>query len=160
MRKKLIILLAVVLAVGTLLAGCGGAPAIKRPPMASDAVAFEVTGSCTAVLKGDILTVSGKTNLMDGTNGIISVLNSNGTIVESVKITKKGDNLKHDFVVAENWPDIVYGFVSFDTQKSDGQPTEVKDAYGKKFENLTGKDVIWDAKGVIAVFKSEEVKVR
>ena len=47
----------------------------------------------------------------------------------------------------------------FDTSKSDGQPDEVKEAYGKKFQNLTGDDLIWDQNGIIVVFQSEAVEI-
>ncbi len=118
-----------------------------------------MTGSCTAELVDGKLVVSGETNLMDGTNGIISVLNSDGTRIEQQKVTKEGDNLKAEFTVGEDWPDKVYGFLMFDTSKSDGQPDEVKEAYGKKFQNLTGDDLIWDQNGIIVVFQSEAVEI-
>ncbi|WP_147554014.1 hypothetical protein [Christensenella timonensis] len=158
MKKKLILLLAVTMVAAFIFSGCNGAQEIKRPE--PDGTTTEATGSCQAVLNGDTLTVSGETNLMDGTNGIISVLNANGITLEQQKITKNGDNLTWDFKVVDEWPEVVYGFITFDTQKADGQPDEVKKAYGNKFQNLTGKHTIWDQKGVIAVFQSEEVKVK
>ncbi|MBC5646968.1 hypothetical protein [Christensenella tenuis] len=158
MKKKLIVLLVIVIAAVTVLAGCGGAQEIKRPE--ADGTKFEVTGSCTAELTDGKLIVSGETNLMDGTNGIISVLNSDGTRIDQQKITKEGNNLKAEFTVKEDWPETVYGFVMFDTSKSDGQPEAVKQAYGKKFQNLEGEDLIWDKNGVIVVFQSEAVKVK
>lgn len=158
MKKKLTVLLVIVLAAVTVFTGCGGAQEIKRPAPTGDT--FEVTGSCKAELQGDTLVVTGETNLMDGTNGVISVLNSNGTRIEQQKITKQGDNLKAEFTVGSDWPEKVYGFIMFDTQKSDGQPAEVTKVYGKKFENLTGPDTIWDQHGVIAIFQSEAVKIK
>ena len=160
MKKKLVLLLVIIITAVTIFAGCGGAQEIKRPKPEEGKITVEVTGSCEAVLNGDTLTVSGQTNLMDGTNGIISVLNANGITLEQQKITKNGDNLTWDFKVTEEWPEVVYGFITFDTQKSDGQPSEVKEAYGSKFQNLTGKDTIWDQKGVIVIFKSDEITVK
>lgn len=158
MKKKLIVLLVIVLATVTVFAGCNGAQEIKKPEPVGATV--EVTGSCKAELDGDTLVVTGETNLMDGTNGVISVLNSNGTRIEQQKVTKQGDNLKAEFKVAADWPDTVYGYVMFDTQKSDGQPAEVTKVYGNKFQNLTGANVIWDQHGVIAIFQSEAVKIK
>ena len=158
MKKKLIVLLVIVIAAVAVLAGCGGAQEIKRPE--ADGETFTVTGSCTAELSDGKLVVSGETNLMDGTNGIISVLNSDGTRIEQHNVTKEGDNLKAEFTVAEDWPETVYGFIMFDTSKSDGQPDAVKEAYGKKFQNLVGDDLIWDQSGIIVVFQSEAVKIK
>ncbi len=158
MKKKLVLLLMVTIAAALIFTGCNGAQEIKRP--AADGTTTEATGSCKAVLNGDTLTVSGETNLMDGTNGIISVLNANGIMIEQQKITKNGDNLTWDFKKTDEWPEVVYGFITFDTQKSDGQPDAVKNAYGNKFQNLTGEHTIWDQKGVIVVFQSDEVKVK
>ncbi len=158
MKKKLIVLLVIVLAAVTVFAGCGGVQEIKKP--VADGAVFDVTGLCKAELQGDKLVVTGETNLMDGTNGVISVLNSNGTRIDQQKITKQGDNLKAEFQVNEDWPETVFGYVMFDTQKSDGQPAEVTKVYGNKFQNLKGKDVIWDQHGVIAIFQSEAVTIK
>lgn len=146
-----------------LLAGCSRGPAeIAKPEPEEGATLFSVEGECTASINGDVLTVSGATNLMDGTNGVISVLNSDGTSASREKFTKDSDQISHDFKIEDDWTDIVYGFISFDTTQADKQSTEVKEAYGKKFENLEGdeENIIWDTKGVIAIFQSEAVEIR
>ncbi|MEF9988091.1 MAG: hypothetical protein RR632_02455 [Christensenella sp.] len=158
MKKKLIALFITVIAAVTIFTGCGGAQDIKKPEATGTMV--KITGSCKAELKGSTLTISGTSDIMDGTNGIISVLNSNGTRVAQQKITKQGDNLKAEFAVTEDWPQTVYGYIMFDTQKSDGQPAEVKKVYGDKFQNLEGEDIIWDKAGVIVIFGSEAVKIK
>ena len=158
MKKKLILLLVTIIAVVTVFTGCGGPQEIKRPE--PDGTTVEVTGSCEARLDGDKLIVTGETNLMDGTNGIASVLNANGITLEQQKFKKEGETLTFEFPVKSEWPEVVYAFISFDTQKSDGQSDEVKKAYGKQFQNLTGKNTIWNSQGVIAIFHSEEVKVK
>lgn len=158
MKKKLIILLVVVLAAAIIFTGCGGAQEIKKPEPVG--TVFEVTGTCEAKIEGDKLVVFGETNMMDGTNGIIGVLNSDGTRIEEQKVTKQGDNLRAEFLIEGDWPEIVYGYIMFDTQKSSGQPQEVKNAYGSKFENLSGENVIWNQQGVIAIFQSEKVEVK
>lgn len=158
MKKKLIVLLVIVVAAVTFFTGCGGAQEIKKPESVGET--FDVTGSCKAELNGDTLVVTGETNLMNGTNGVISVLNSNGTRIDQKKVTKQGDELKAEFKVTADWPEKVYGYVLFDTQKSDGQPAEVTKVYGNKFQNLIGKNVIWDQHGVIAIFQSEVVKTK
>ena len=160
--KKALLVTMILLFVVMAFAGCGGTVEIKKPAPDEGATMFEVEGNCEAVLNGDILTVSGTTNLMDGTNGTISVLNSDGMVAEEVKFTKDGDQISHDFTVSNDWNDIVYGFITFDTQQADKQPDAVTEVYGKNFENLEGpaECVIWDLKGVIAVFQSEEITIK
>ncbi len=160
MKKKLILLLVIVLVTVTVFAGCGGAVEIKRPEPDKDIPVFNVTGSCKAELNGNVLTVSGQTNLMDGTNGIIGVYSSDGTRVDQKKFTKQGDNLTAEFEVKVDWPETVYGNIMFDTQKSDGQPDEVKKTYGKHFQNLDGEGIIWDKNGNIVIFQSEAVTIK
>lgn len=159
-RLRIIGLIAVLLVV---LSGCScsGSRDIAKPALAEGAQAVNVKGACTAALLngGKTLSVTGTCNLMDGTNGIISVLSAEGRQLESHKFTKEGEDLGWDFEVGKDWPGVVYGFISFDTQNCDAQPKEVTEAYGKRFQNLEGPDVIWDMKGVIAVFQSEAVDV-
>lgn len=144
-----------------LLAGCGAGP-INRPTMKPGAVAFEVTGNCKAELNGNTLTVSGTSNLADGTLATISVYSVNGIQIELVPVTKSGDNLKHDFTVTDKWPDEVYGFLTFDVYQAGTQPQGILQQYGNQFENLQGSkdNITWDTHGVAAVFQSDPVKVR
>lgn len=160
--KKIVLLAVALVTVAVLAAGCGRAAEIVKPQPSEGAKMVQVTGECTAVLADGKLTVSGTTDLMDGTNGVISVVNSDGTTAEEVKFTKGEGPIEHTFEVKDAWQDIVYGFVMFDTKESDKQPDAVTAAYGKKFENLEGapENVIWNANGVIAIFMSGEVKVR
>ncbi len=160
MKKKLALLLVLVVAVVAVLMGCGGPAQIEKPKPDEGATVFDVTGSCKAELNGDTLIVSGETNLMDGTNGVIAVFNSDGTKAADQKFTKQGNEIKAEFKVGSDWSDVVYGNIMFDNQKSDGQPDAVKEAYGKHFQNLTGNAIIWDKNGNIVVFQSEEVKIK
>jgi hypothetical protein len=129
--------------------------------MSPGASAFTVTGSCKAELNGSTLTVSGTSNIADGTLGTISVYSANGKQIELVTVTKSGDNLKHDFTVTAQWPDEVFGFITFDTYQAGTQPDNIQALYGSKFENLQGQYVNWDTShGVAAVFQSDLVKIR
>ena len=159
--KKISIVIIMCIVLPLVLAGCGGTPQITRPQPAEGAETFEIEGECEAELSGDVLKVSGSSNLMDGTNGIISVLNSDGTTAAKQKFTKEGDSVSHEFAVEDEWEGVVYGFITFDTENADKQPKEVTEVYGKKFENFTGdsSEVMWNAKGVMAVFRSEPVEI-
>ncbi len=161
MKKKVLIMMVVVAAALVVLTGCGrGVSEIPRPTPSEGAQLFEAEGTCEAKLEGNILTVSGTANLMDGTNGVISVHNADGTTAAEFKFTKEGDAITHDFPVEGDWQDTVCGFITFDTQQGDKQPKEVTEAYGKKFENLTGADIIWNLEGVSFVLQSEYVTIR
>jgi len=159
--KKFCMVLLIIIALAAVLTGCArGSAEVSKPKPSEGAEMFTVEGECGAALDGNILTVSGSSNLMDGTNGVISVLNSDGIMVEEHKFTQSGESVSFDFEVQDDWTDIVYGYISFSTQQGDKQPKEVTEVYGKKFENLEGENIIWDLKGVIAVFQSEAVTVR
>ncbi len=160
MKRKVFLTIVIIIAAAIIFCGCGGPAAIVKPNPAG--ALFKVEGSCSAELSEDktVLEVYGTTNLMDGTNGVISVIDPNGTTIEKVNVQKQGDNLKHTFNVAPSWPKDVYAFVTFDTQQGDQQSSVVKETYGVKFENLEGEDIIWNQKGVIACFQSELVAIK
>ena len=144
-----------------LLTSCGAQRTIAKPVVEEGKEAVEVEGSCSAELTsgGSVLNVSGESNLMDGTNGVLSVLGADGVKLVEHRFTQTDGTASWDFEVEESWPEIVYGFMSFGTQNMDSQPREVTEAYGRRFQNLEGPAVIWDTKGVIAVFQSEEVRI-
>ena len=141
--------------------GCAASGAIAKPSPEQDKEILTVEGSCAAVLKdeGTVLNVTGTANLMDGTNGVISVLSADGTKLDEHRFTQAGEDVDWDFEVGSDWPAVVYSFISYGTQNMDPQPGEVTAVYGRRFQNLDGPNVIWDTKGVIAVFQSEEVEI-
>jgi hypothetical protein len=145
-----------------LLTGCMGGAKLDRPSMSEGATSYEITGSCNAVLNGDILTVSGECDIVDGTYGTISVYSVDGDELANEVVIKTGDNLTYDFTVDEDWSDDVYGFITFDTVQAGTQPDAVLAMYGKSFENITGdvNNIVWDSHGIAVVFQSEMVTVR
>lgn len=151
-----------VVACAALSGACARQPQLSKPSVEEGVTPIEVSGNCTAELVdgGEVLRVSGTCSLIDGTNGIVCVLNADGSTVDKRKFVKESEDLSFDFDVTGEWSDTVYGFISFDTQQCDRQPDEVTELYGKRFQNLEGPDVIWDSKGVIAVFQSEAVKLQ
>lgn len=140
---------------------CGASGAIAKPAPEQDKETFVAEGGCEAALRdGDtVLHVSGTSNLMDGTSGVISVLGADGTKLSEHRFTQAGGEVEWDFEVADDWPGVIYSFISYGTQNMDSQPREVTDVYGRRFQNLEGPDVIWDLKGCIVVFQSEEVEI-
>jgi hypothetical protein len=160
MKRKILAIVLLTAVIVALLTGCTGSAPVNRPAMKSGAAAVEVTGSCEAVLNGNVLSVKGESNIADGTLGTISVYDTQGREVETVKVTKQGDNLSYDFAVTEKWPDEVFGFITFDTRQAGTQPQEIQALYGSKFENMQGPNTLWDTYGVAAVFQSEIVKIK
>lgn len=161
MKRRIAAWLAVA-AIVVIMSGCGASGTIAKPAVEEGHEAVSVEGSCEAALSsgGTVLRVSGTCSLMDGTNGVISVLAADGTKLDEHRFTQTGGEISWDFEVGDNWPDIVYSFISFGTQNMDAQPGEVTQAYGRRFQNLEGPNVIWDTRGVIAVFQSEGLEIR
>lgn len=158
--KKIGIVLSIIVLISVIFAGCSSASAeVAKPQPSEGAETFAPEGSCDAALNGGVLTVTGESNLMDGTNGIVSVLGFDGITLEEQKFTQQGGSVSFDFEVADDWPDTVYGYIAYSTQQGDKQPKEVTAVYGKKFENLDGPNVIWDLKGVVAIFQSDAVMI-
>ena len=161
MKRKTIAVAVLTAMIIILLTGCfGGGAKLDRPTMSPGAASYEITGSCEAALSGNVLTVGGQCDIADGTYGTISVYATNGEEVEKVVVVKTGDNLTYDFTVQENWTDQVYGFITFDTKQAGDQPEAILAMYGKKFENISGANVVWDSNGVAVVFQSELITVR
>jgi hypothetical protein len=156
MKRKTIAVAVIVAMIIITLTGCfGGGAELKRPEMSEGATAYEITGNCEAALNGEVLTVSGACDIADGTYGTISVYSINGEELDSTVIVKTGDNLTYDFTVEDKWSGEVYGFITFDTVQAGTQPDAILAMYGKKFENITGENVVWDSHGNAVVFQSE-----
>ncbi|HBU13345.1 MAG TPA: hypothetical protein DEB31_11710 [Clostridiales bacterium] len=160
MKKKMTVLLASVLLAVFVFAGCGGVAEIRKPAPSEGAAMFTVEGSCEAAVGAGVITVSGTANLMSGTNGVIALMGADGEDLGKVDfVMQAGEAITHEFAVDEGWPQHVYAFITFDTDQAKGQPREVTDVYGKKFENLEGEDVIWDLQGCIVSFMSGMVEI-
>ena len=159
MKKKIAAVAVVTVMVMLMLTGCGAAN-LNRPAMEEGATPVTVTGSCQAYQDGDKLIVEGECDLMTGTNGTVSVYSANGEKLALEKITQTlGEKITYTFNIEDDWPEKVYGFITFDTTQSDRQPDDVRAAYGKAMENLQGDNVIWDAKGIAVCFQSEEITI-
>ena len=160
MKKRLIFLIIITL-MFTLLYGCAGKTyEVVKPSQSADAQSYNITGECKATLNDNILYVTGTNNIIDNTNGVITILNSNGSVADEKKFKLENGSVEVDFEVKDDWTDTVYALIAFSTQQGDKQPRDVTDVYGKKFENMTGENIIWDLKGVIAIFQSDVVEIR
>jgi|GEM_PF-1442870 hypothetical protein len=144
----------------TALAGCGSVSSLERPMPTAGATTYTVTGSCTISKSGDVVTVSGATDAMNGALIDVSVVAQNGIVIDHTAIQKTGDEISAQFTVTdEKYGDVVdmKGYITIAPLYYGKQSDEVYATYGKKFENITNDTdtAIWNNEGVILVFASE-----
>ena len=143
----------------TVLAGCGGAAALLRPVPTPGAAEVSIDGSCTISQSGDVITVSGTIGVMNGTIIDISILAQNGMTIDHYSLAKTQDEVSWEFTVpADKLEGVVdiKGYISSAPSYYGKQPTEVLEAYGKKFENINNtENVVWNNEGVALVFESD-----
>ena len=163
--SRIFLVVTVILITTVLLAGCGGGGTLKKAEMKEGAAA-EVTGSCDIKLENGVITVSGETNLLNGSILYISVEAQNGMTLDSVKITKLNDDpISHDFVISEDkYNDSVKtitGHITFAPRLYGTHADIVYETYGTKFENITaGENLVWDTSGNIVVLASETIEFK
>ncbi len=157
--KRLAAVLAVILCVAAL-AGCGQAASLK-PPTHSDGVQVTtITGSCAITKDGNVYTVSGSIDVMNGTYIDVSVVAQNGMILAHNTILKSDTPISESFTLTDEQMEGVVdvkGYICCAPSYYKKQPSEVYDAYGKKFENLTAADgsMIWNNEGNVLTFASD-----
>ena len=161
MTKKLIAVIGVIIAILILFTACSATAATKPEPV-EGAETCEISGECWVEVGDGIVTVYGTSDIMEGTNGTISVYSSVGKEYGLEKITQAEENgiLSAEFKIEDNWADDVYGFLVFDTSQSDRQLDEVKAVYGDKFQNIVGDNTVFSSQGVAVVFQSKLAKIR
>lgn len=160
MKKKPILILILCVAISLLSSCARKTYEVAKPAQSEGAQSYNIEGTCVAELNGSTLSVSCTNNIIDNANGVITILNSNGSVAEEKKFKQEHGSVNMDFDIKDDWTDSVYACTAFSTQQGDKQPKEVTEIYGKKFENMIGENIIWDLKGVIAIFQSEAVKIR
>ena len=169
MRNKSLKITAVALIVAILammMAGCG-APTISKPQMSEGAQSVKVEGSCDIAINGDVITVSGETNLMDGVVLDISIVSQDGMTVDNVRVTKNGDQVSQDFAITSEKFDetvkSVTGFIACAPSQYGQHANQdtVFDKYGKKFENIEAdkENLVWNAGGNVVLFASQSIDI-
>jgi len=134
-----------------LFAGCGEVQLIQ--PKADEGVTpIKLEGTCV-LQKDSVIRVYTHSNLMDGAVVKFTLDSFNGVELASQTYTKKGDDIYAEFSIDPSWKGMIYGSM---VCIPDDQPAEVKEKYGKKFQNIQGENVIWDTNGNIFVLQSEK----
>ena len=156
--RKAIVLIFIMLAV--FLSGCGQqSDSIKKPQPASDAVIYDLKGDISLKVSGDKAVVSGTTDLMDGCVVKISLVSASGEELASEKKKIESGEFSSEFAIPDDYKGRVFGFLSCTYSGNGSQPKEVKEAYGKKFVNLDGENVIWNASECMYVLQSNPVEI-
>ena len=161
MAKKLVSIVLIVVAIMIVLTSCSAAVA-TRPEPAEGAATYTVTGECNAVVEGDKIIVTASSDIAPGTKGTLSVYSVVGKelALQNIEQEKVNGEIKAEFQIQDNWADDVYAFLVFDNDQSGSQNDEIKEKYGKSFENIKGDNIVWSSKGVAVVFQSDSVSIR
>ncbi len=146
-----------------MLAACGETK-LSRPQPKVDAVMVKVSGSCDIAISGDVITVSGQTNIEKGALIHVSVVNQSGIVIDYKTITNDSDNLSCDFQKTQDkYGDTkqITGYITFAPVRYGKQTEEIYEIYGEEFENIEyiKENVIWDSKGIIVLFASETLNL-
>jgi hypothetical protein len=165
MRKisfKIVALMLCLAATVAVFSGCGAVTLAKPTPLPG-VPTYKVTGSCDIAINGDIVTVSGKTDLDPGVLINISVVGQNGMTIDSVTITqsKANDTISADFNIAgkTNGVEKIVGYITCAPTLYGNQPEGVHQKYGKKFEYVEAdnNNLIWGNDGNVVAFASDMI---
>lgn len=157
--RKLTVLVAALLATILMFSGCGAAT-IQKQQVEEGKTAIELTGECTAILEGESIRVTLKSNLKSGAQVRFSVNSHTGEQLATQDMTQdeKGE-IVCSLDIDPAWKDegVIYIGATCDPSKYAEQPQDVRDAYGSRFQNITGENVIFDASGNIFAVQAEKI---
>jgi hypothetical protein len=162
MRKyafKAVVMIASLILVAALLAGCGS-PALVRQPVPSTTTSpanpVRVAGTCEMTIEGNKAKVACKTDVMDGAVFKLSIASTTGTELAKAVIVKSGDNLNAEFDLTNITEKTIYGFATCAPEVNGKQPDTVYEKYGAKFQNIQSDALIWTTEVNMLVFSSGE----
>ncbi len=165
MRKisfKIVALILCLAAAVTVFSGCGAVTLAKPTPLAG-VPTYKITGSCEIAINGDVVTVSGKTDVDPETLINISVVGQNGMTIDSVTIAqnKANDTVSADFNIAGKTNDVekIVGYITCASTLYGKQTEPIYQKYGKKFEYLEAdnSNLIWGNDGTVVTFASDMI---
>ena len=154
MRK--ISLIAAAVAVLMLFASCSSNKPIARHEPDKDAETYEIKGSLT-VENDDELTVVFENNLLKGTIVEVAVYTYDGRKLYSDRYSVSGPTVKVEIEKNSDWTG-EKAYVSVVASPSSGrQSADIREAYGRLFQNVLSDNLIWDKDENILLFQSEEI---
>lgn len=155
-RTKLLVLMLILSAV--LLTSCGGPVSISRPPV--EGTPQSVSGRVVAKkIAPDKIKVSCSTNLMNGSILKVSLDAFDGTELAEVVYNKTCDVFYAEFTIDPKWSNKIYASLVCQPDANGSQSKEVFEAYGKRFSNMQGEDVLYDQNGNMLVCISELIEL-
>ncbi len=157
MKRPFIRITAVVLMVAAVLmiaCSCAaGDRTIAKQAPDSD-TQYTITGELSVTQASGKILVELTTDIMDGCTGRVCVDKFDGTSLFSKKATVSGGKLTYSVDVDGSWEGPVCVSVVF--SPDDNKNSEIRAAYGKKFQNIVGEDqfLVWNTRKNFLVFQS------
>ena len=140
----------------SLLAGCSSSSTVAKLEPQEGVVSIVLTGGCTAEVTDNMIKVTLQSNLMQGTVVRFTIDSYDGTELAYKQYAVSGDNIYAEFERGATYPDIVYASVVA-SPTIGSQPDEVKDAYGRYFQNIDGEHIIWNGAENIFIVQSDKI---
>ena len=157
--KKTIALIILVMMIFAM-TGCSRDSNLYRQTPDEGATVYALEGTLNAEAEGGKLSVSFESNLMTGTVVLISVESITGEQLASEKASiEEGKVLTVSFDIDETLKGKKV-YVSVSASPNTGkQPSEVKEAYGKWFQNIDGKNIVWDKTQNVFLVLSDKIEL-
>lgn len=134
-----------------------GSSAVTKPQPSQGAKTYEIKGDVSAQkLNDNTIRVNCEINLETGTVFAITIDSYNGEQLSKQVFQKgAGDSFYADFTIDNSWPKPIYASISITPDEEGKQPDAISQLYGSRFENVTGEDVLFNAKGNFISIQSE-----
>ncbi|MGI6664746.1 MAG: hypothetical protein ACOX3W_04970 [Christensenellaceae bacterium] len=155
-KQKKITIISLLLVVLLLVSACGGNATLVQVQPDEGVERIVLTGTCTATVENGEILVSLDTNLMEGTIVQFSIDDYDGTQLAAKLLSVSGAHIYTTFPIEADWEGTLYANVVASTNVAK-QPSEVTEAYGRFFQNVTGEPVIWDQTDNIYVAQSGKI---
>jgi hypothetical protein len=157
MKKILIAAICLALVFG--LCACSGNKPVARHLPEEGATTYEIIGKLQVEYTGSKLSLLFENNFITGTVTEVAVYTYEGEELYSENYSITGPTVKMEIEKAPEWTGKKV-YVSVTASPSTGrQPSEVRDAYGRLFQNVKGNNLIWDRTENICFFQSREIKL-
>lgn len=154
---KIIVTALMMLAMTAVLASCAGKTNIIAQPVPdSGAQIYEITGSCTVErIDEKNVKVHCSANIMDGAVVAVCLDTYSGENIAKKVYTKESENFYAEFTINSNTKGPIYASLVCMPSTHGKQPTEIKNAYGAQFQNITGDCIVWNTEGNCVVIMSD-----
>ncbi len=140
------------------LAGCSSSNTLEKIEPQEGVETIVLEGTCSAEVGDDTIKVTLHSNLLEGTVVVFSIDTYDGTELASQIYSVSGETIYAEFERDDTYTGIVYASVVA-SPSIGSQPENVRDAYGRYFQNVDGEHIIWDTKENIFIVQSEKINL-